>query len=309
MSKMREILAAVSAYKLEDADRQAQYKQLLKELNAIVVGKDFDEIWEDVKALAEFQQKLDAISDLIETENVEFEEMWTPEQCLKWLIQAGFDDPERCLKEDFSFYDHYIDVEGLDLRGKKNVTELPWGIRRIRKSLMLSGSGVQRLPSSLEIVGGDLDLKGTKVKVLPTGLTHITGSVYLQDTEIEELPVGLDYIGGHLNLEGTKVKKLPAGLTRVMGDLNLCGTDILKFPDRLGLVGGNLSLQQSKVTELPVGLIVVKGYLDLRDSSVVEVSGDLVVEKDVYLHGCSRKLIKKFKKMKKEGKIKGNIFV
>jgi len=100
MSKMREILAAVSAYKLEDADRQAQYKQLLKELNAIVVGKDFDEIWEDVKALAEFQQKLEAIMNLVdeEKEDKTKEQLEAEYDELVAEISCGIDEsPEWCV--------------------------------------------------------------------------------------------------------------------------------------------------------------------------------------------------------------------
>ena len=85
-------------------------------------------------------------------------------------------------------------------------------------------------------VGGDLDLRGTKITALPEGLS-VGRCLYLDGTKIDALPEGLR-VGGNLDLRGTKITALPKGL-RVGGRLYLEGTPITVLPEGLK-VGGKI---------------------------------------------------------------------
>ena len=52
-------------------------------------------------------------------------------------------------------------------------------------------------------VGGDLDLRNTKITELPEGL-EVGGDLYLGDSLVTELPEGLK-VGGTVSLRRTKV--------------------------------------------------------------------------------------------------------
>jgi hypothetical protein len=95
-----------------------------------------------------------------------------------------------------------------------------------------------------EIVGGNLDLGGTKVKDLGQ-LQSVGGSLYLRGSKIESLGQ-LKSVGGYLGLRGTEVKDL-GQLKTVGGDLVLKGAPLTKTYSEEEIrsmiyVGGNIYL-------------------------------------------------------------------
>ena len=60
-------------------------------------------------------------------------------------------------------------------------------------------------------VGGDLDLRNTKITELPDNLS-VGRSLYLRNTGITELPDNLS-VGGDLDLRNTKITELPDNLS------------------------------------------------------------------------------------------------
>ena len=91
--------------------------------------------------------------------------------------------------------------------------------------LDLNGMSVERLPDNLKKVGGNLDLRGTKITKLPSGL-EVGGFLDLTNSQIQELPSGLK-VGGFLALRNTSIQELPSGL-KVGGNLYLRNTPISK---------------------------------------------------------------------------------
>jgi len=77
-----------------------------------------------------------------------------------------------------------------------------------------------------EIVGGNLDLGGTKVKDLGQ-LQSVGGSLYLRGSKIESLGQ-LKSVGGYLDLYGTKIESL-GQLQSVGGDFDLRGTPLAEL--------------------------------------------------------------------------------
>ncbi|PIR94480.1 hypothetical protein COT97_00850 [Candidatus Falkowbacteria bacterium CG10_big_fil_rev_8_21_14_0_10_39_11] len=208
--QLEQIVATDSNHKFEDADRQVQYEKLLAGLNLIVEKNTFDQIWENVSLLAEFREKLEAIMALIRAEKIET--VWDREKCVEWAEEAGIENPESYVADNFEIFDDHIEIKG---------------------DLWLHNSQVRELPAGLTTVGGDLDLYNSQIKVLPAGLTSIGGRLYLKDSQVRELPAGLTTIGGDLNLYNSQIKALPAGLTSIGGYLILENSQIKDIPDNL----------------------------------------------------------------------------
>lgn len=91
-------------------------------------------------------------------------------------------------------------------------------------SLDLYNIPIISLPDGL-IVGGELDLRKTKITTLPNNL-KVKRDIDLSGIPIESLSNGLE-VGGDLDLSYTKIKTLPNDL-KVGGNLDLTGTPIAK---------------------------------------------------------------------------------
>ena len=281
---IQQMVAAASGYKFEDVERQKQYERLLADLNLIVEKNTFDQIWDDVGLLAEFQQKLEVIMDLVEAERIET--VWDRERCVEWVEEAGIEDAESYVDNNFKIFDDHIEIKG---------------------DLDLEGSQVQVLPFGLTKIGGFLDLKNSQVRELPAGLTSIGGFLDLRNSQVRELPAGLMSIGGGLDLGNSQVRELPAGLTSIGSFLDLRNSQVRELPAGLMSIGGFLYLGNSQVQELPAGLTTIGGNLYLKDSQIKDIPDNLVIQLDVWAKGCPQSLIDKLNKMKEKGNIKGRV--
>ena len=76
-------------------------------------------------------------------------------------------------------------------------------------------------------MGGNLDLKGSKIHNLPENLI-VKGNLNLRNTQIATLPKSLT-VGGNLDLRGTPITYLPKELT-VEGYLDIRDTQIASLP-------------------------------------------------------------------------------
>ena len=104
----------------------------------------------------------------------------------------------------------------------------------------------------MELSGGGLDLRGTRITALPEGLT-VGGGLDLSGTQITALPEGLT-VGGWLDLSYTQITALPEGLT----------------------VGGWLDLSYTQITDKERELEKVKHLKD----------GDYAEGRYIYCDGC-----------------------
>jgi hypothetical protein len=111
----------------------------------------------------------------------------------------------------------------LDLR-KVDIKRLPKSLKVVGGSLDLEDSTIESLPDNLT-VGGYLDLTSTPIRSLPDNLT-VRGDLFLSYTPIQSLLVGFT-VRGDLDLRYTPIQSLPDNL-RVEGDLDLEGTPLSK---------------------------------------------------------------------------------
>ena len=88
-------------------------------------------------------------------------------------------------------------------------------------------NGIPLIEEDLE-VGGDLDLRDSKITSLPEGL-KVGGDLDLTYTNIKSLPKGLK-VGGDLYLMFSTISSLPKGL-EVGGGLYIYGTPLQKYTD------------------------------------------------------------------------------
>ena len=88
-------------------------------------------------------------------------------------------------------------------------------------------NGIPLIEEDLE-VGGDLDLRDSKITSLPEGL-KVGDNLYLQRSKITSLPKGLK-VGGNLILINTLMTSLPKGL-EVGDNLHIGNTKLKKHTD------------------------------------------------------------------------------
>ena len=200
---IQQMVAAASGYKFEDVERQKQYERLLADLNLIVEENTFDQIWDDIGLMETFTKKLNEIMVLVEVEKIET--VWDRERCVEWVEEAGIEDAESYVDNNFKIFDDHIEIKGdLDLEGSQ-VQVLPFGLTKIGGFLDLKNSQVRELPAGLTSIGGFLDLRKSQVRELPAGLTTIGSSLFLNNSQLRELPAGLTTIGGNLWLRGSQI--------------------------------------------------------------------------------------------------------
>jgi len=186
---IQQMVAAASGYKFDDVERQKQYERLLADLNLIVEENTFDQIWDDIGLMETFTKKLNEIMVLVEVEKIET--VWDRERCVEWAEEAGIEDAESYVDNNFKIFDDHIEIKGdLDLEGSQ-VQVLPFGLTKIGGCLWLENSQVRELPAGLTTIGGYLDLVKSQVRELPAGLTTIGGDLFLENSQITDIPDSL----------------------------------------------------------------------------------------------------------------------
>lgn len=134
---------------------------------------------------------------------------------------------------------------GLDLRERKDITELPDNLK-VLDWLDLDNSGIIKLPKGLE-VGSDLRISGT---------------------DIEELPDDIK-IGGSLFIFGiNKPFSFPKKM-KLKHSLYCLYTDIKKAPEEL-ITGWNCCFEKSTFDNLP-NIININTELDISGTNIKEI--------------------------------------
>jgi len=110
---------------------------------------------------------------------------------------------------------------------------------------------------------------------------------------------------GDLNLPGLEIKEFPADMT-IFGRLDLDSSVVKKWIGSDLDINGDVLMNESQVETLPANMHV-DGSLYLADSSIKDLPDNLYVEFDIWVKDCDLNVIKKAKKLKKEGKIKGDV--
>jgi hypothetical protein len=151
---------------------------------------------------------------------------------------------------------------------------------KIRNTLNLRGSEIERLPDNL-VLEGNLDLAGAKISELPGGL-KVGGLLDLEKTDIRVLPddievsslkiTGTDIqsLGGIKKLDrllaaGSKLRSLPADLS-VERLLDISESDVTSIPEGFKIKGGLTATGCKRTIKLPRRLET--GYADFTRSSV-----------------------------------------
>lgn len=216
-----------------------------------------------------------------------YEGDWTPTD-IEWYETLGEPINERIM------------VKGnADLRGSLFVVipEYLW----VEGDLHVD-SLTDEIPETIH-VGGELVLRGSRVKTLPAVLD--VGEVNLGGTEVEELPEGFRLEEGWLTLSGSKVTRIPDGWEirsidarnsqleyigehsadyRGPGILLLDGSKVEALPKDLHLI--SLSIGGTPIEVLPEGLEMEES-LDLRGTSVRKLSERTVIHDELNLAGTS----------------------
>jgi hypothetical protein len=159
--------------------------------------------------------------------------------------------------------------------------------------LFLNKMPIKYLPDNLKTVGGNLDLRGSKIVKLPDNLT-VNGDLDLKFSEITELPENLT-VNGFLSISLTNIQRIPESLVikshllaktlllesfpnnlKVGGVIMLDDTHFKNgLPDNL-TVNTDFDLISTNLTKLPENL-TVNGVLNIENTGVSEIPDSLVV--------------------------------
>lgn len=173
---------------------------------------------------------------------------------LKILTENKFFVPERSRQErrerrklqDFRRIQDYIkngSQGNLDLTDCV-LTELPNNLVEIGGELILgSETELNKLPTSLKVIKGNLWLSSSKISSLPDNL-HIMKNLYANNSNLSSLPETLK-VNETVNVASTKISKLPDDLN-VGRNLNLVNTAIDSIPKNLN-VKGDLYIGSTKL--------------------------------------------------------------
>jgi len=222
----------------------------------------------------------------------------------KWIKEKEWID------ETFRFpgFNRIETVEDLEVFKGTSLTCIPAGLI-VHGFLSLIGcTSLTSLPADLE-VNGALNLSDcTSLTYLPINL-KIHGNVHLNDcTSLTSPPAGLE-VKGYLDLSGcTSLTFIPADL-KVGGELSLENCSSLKFlPAGLKLDGSLVLVGCTALTTLPTDLKINKNLYLTGCTFLKSLPAGLEVREDLYLSKNLHTLVKKdAKRLKKEGKIKGEI--
>lgn len=130
--------------------------------------------------------------------------------------------------------------DGLVVKGELCMCEtaieaLPNGLV-VKDNFDAADSSLKHVPTDVRF-GRSIDLSGTGVNTLPSCVTHVDGSLYLNHTSISSLPTNL-YVDGSLHISGTPITTLPEGLC-VRGSVDADKTYITHISDNT-IVGVNV---------------------------------------------------------------------
>ncbi|MBY3157285.1 hypothetical protein HFO56_33715 [Rhizobium laguerreae] len=170
------------------------------------------------------------------------------------VIRAG---GQVTIDSDFDGQLECVEAESLSMSGAKAAKDCEF---KVRKSLNLRGSVIERLQDNLT-VAGNLDLAGTTITKLPSGLR----------------------VGGTLDIGGTDITVLPDDL--VVSTLKISDTDI----ESLGSLRqfDRLLAANSKLASIPADL-VIKRHIDISESAVTSIPHGFRTEGGLSATGCER---------------------
>lgn len=169
---------------------------------------------------------------------------------------------------------------GLDLRERKDITELPDNLK-VLDWLDLDNSGIIKLPKGLE-VGSDLRISGTDIEELPDDI-KIGGSLFIFGINKPfSFPKKIKLDGG-LWCMNTIIKQMPNELV-LGGYCVFCNSTFDKLPNTLKTCG--LNVNRTNIKEFPEKLFTKKiklKYCDLTDWSIIDKHcNKIVLDKNTY---------------------------
>ncbi len=179
---------------------------------------------------------------------------------------------------------------------------LPENLTVISRLYASGLKSIKGIPKSLR-VEGDLNLQGTNIRKIPDDF-RVGNRLVLMNTPILEIGNNVN-IGGSLVLTGTKIQRIGNNL-RVGKDLVLGRCSKLKSLPRNIEVGGKVDIHDTRIGSIPP--MHVKGDLNISSNyRISNLPDNLQVDGNINVGLCKKKLYEKAKKLKEQGKIKGEI--